>query len=106
MLSSQTLAGSPTISLGACHGVLSHFHSRTCVPDQGVAGNKTFSGPWGLLGTAGSLEQLPAAAGDREPGNACLCFPGFPGTCCPAAEVTGPHKAPLRASLLVHFIPL
>ena len=54
-----------------------------------MAGNKTFSSPWGLLGTAGHLEQLPAAARDKEPGNACPCFPGFPGTRSLDTEVTG-----------------
>lgn len=101
----QMLTGSPTFSLGACCWVLSHTIPDSLCPIRGMARNKTFSCPWGLLGTAGSLEQLPAAAGDRKPRNVCASL-AFLGRNCPATVVTGLYQAPLWASLLVHFIPL
>lgn len=74
-LPSQMSAGSPHCLSWGLPWNTQLSPSRTLSPIREVTGNKTFSCPWGLLGTAGGLEQLPTAAGDREPRNACASLP-------------------------------
>lgn len=52
--------------------------------------------PWGLLGIAGSWEPFPAAAGDREPRNACASLAFLGPTVLPLKSLgpTRPHSGP------------
>lgn len=77
--------------------------SRTLCAIRGVAGNKTLS-----LGAAGYSWELGAASCScwEQGAKECLCFPGFPGTHCPAAEVTGlpmPHSGLHYWYILSHY---
>lgn len=83
---------------------------NTQLPNPGlcvqlVRGQEISLSPWGLLGIAGSLEQLPAAAGDREPRNACasLAFLGSTVLLLKSLGSTGPHSGPHCWYILSHY---
>lgn len=92
-----------TISLTACHGILS-CPIQDCVSNWG-GGQEISLSPWGLLGIAGSLEQLPAAAGDREPRNACASLAFLGPTVLPLKSLgsTRPHSGPHCWYILSHY---
>lgn len=87
----------------ACHGILS-CPIQDCVSNR-EGGQEISLSPWGLLGIAGSLEQLPAAAGDREPRNACASLAFLGPTVLPLKSLgsTRPHTGPHCWYILSHY---
>lgn len=88
VLPPQVLAGGPTMSLGAYHGVLSHPHPELRVHSGGWQETRLSAivrGCWAQLEAWSSFPQLPGIGSQGM-----LVLPGFPGTRCPATHVTAP----------------